>query len=406
MNSSQHKEAVRLCPGCGEMKKFPLRQKTCSADCGYKIRSERYHKDNADGQGSEAKLRLEITELRRRLAEAAVRQATDQRYTDFIAGIVERPISVPEWASPNRTGRKLVVPTAFLSDTHFDEYVDPAQVNHVNAYSRAIAEKRLRAFFERTVKLGKQYLAGLSYQGIVLPLGGDLFSGNIHEELRQTNEASLADSIIHWLGPMLAGIRMLAEEYERVYIPAVVGNHPRGTPKPIHKGRVRDNFDWLFYQLLARDLKADKRVTFAIAEAPDFHYSVFQTKYCLTHGDQFRGGSGISGLLSPMMIGDARKRKRSQAVNLPYDYLVMGHWHQLTQAKAVIVNGSLKGYDEYAFNSNFDYEPPQQAFWLTSVERRQIWCFTPIHVTERDDPYSGANLAANTLQFAPAFKAA
>ncbi|MCC6591618.1 MAG: hypothetical protein IT168_33335 [Bryobacterales bacterium] len=336
--------------------------------------------------------------------DATTQRAVDQRYERFVAGVADKTVSVPTWASPTQAGKKLVVPTAFLSDTHFDEVVDPAQVNNVNAYSRAIAEKRLKAFFARTVKLGKQYLAGLSFPGIVLPLGGDLFSGNIHEELRQTNEASLAESLLHWIGPMVAGIRLLADEYGKVYVPAVVGNHPRGTPKPIHKGRVRDNFDWLFYQLLARELKGDKRVTFAISEAPDFHYSVFQTKYCLTHGDQFRGGSGISGLLSPMMIGDARKRKRSQAVNLPYDYLVMGHWHQLTQAKSVIVNGSLKGYDEYAFNSNFDYEPPQQAFWLTSIERRQTWCFTPIHVTDRDDPYSGAN--QDTLQFAPAFKAA
>ena len=31
----------------------------------------------------------------------------------------------------------------------------------------------------------------------------------------------------------------------------------------------------------------------------------------------------------------------------------------------LIVNGSLKGYDEYAYNNNFGFEPPQQALWLT-----------------------------------------
>ena len=34
----------------------------------------------------------------------------------------------------------------------------------------------------------------------------------------------------------------------------------------------------------------------------------------------------------------------------------------------VIVNGSLKGADEYSFQSNFDFEIPQQAMWITHKE--------------------------------------
>lgn len=380
VNSGQNRCEERECPGCGVKSSYPARQECCSSACGYRMRHAR----------SES-------------ARPAAERAFDSLCERFLGRIANLHPSVPDWTAPTRSNKKLVIPTAFLSDTHFDEYVDPVQVNNVNAYDRQIAEKRLHAFFASAIKLGKQYLAGLTYPGIVVPMGGDMFSGNIHDELRETNVASLPESIEYWLGPMMAGLQMLADSYGRVYVPCVVGNHPRGTKKPVHKGRVRDNFDWLFYRLLAKFMAGDKRVMFAISESPDFHYSVFQTRYCLTHGDQFRGGSGISGLLSPMMIGDSRKRRRSQAVRLPYDYMVMAHWHTLTQAKGVIVNGSLKGYDEYAFNNNFDYEPPQQAFWLTSVERSQIWCFTPLHVTEKDDPYSGAISAAKTTQFAPAF---
>jgi hypothetical protein len=32
------------------------------------------------------------------------------------------------------------------------------------------------------------------------------------------------------------------------------------------------------------------------------------------------------------------------------------------------VNGSLKGYDEYAYVSNFGFETPRQAFWVTTPE--------------------------------------
>jgi hypothetical protein len=51
-----------------------------------------------------------------------------------------------------------------------------------------------------------------------------------------------------------------------------------------------------------------------------------------------------------------------------YDTLLLDHWHQLIQLQRLIVNGSLKGYDEYANHGNFGVEPPRQALWLTHPE--------------------------------------
>lgn len=49
----------------------------------------------------------------------------------------------------------------------------------------------------------------------------------------------------------------------------------------------------------------------------------------------------------------------------PIDYVVMGHFHQYISLKDAIVNGSIKGYDEYALSGRFAYEKPQQALWFT-----------------------------------------
>ena len=43
----------------------------------------------------------------------------------------------------------------------------------------------------------------------------------------------------------------------------------------------------------------------------------------------------------------------------------MGHWHQYITLNGIIVNGSLKGYDEYAASARFSYEVPKQALWFT-----------------------------------------
>jgi hypothetical protein len=71
------------------------------------------------------------------------------------------------------------------------------------------------------------------------------------------------------------------------------------------------------------------------------------------------------GALGPIIRGDHKKRSRNGQIGQEYDTMILGHWHQLIQLRRLIVNGSLKGYDEYANNGNFGFEPPQQGLWIT-----------------------------------------
>lgn len=270
-----------------------------------------------------------------------------------------------------------------LTDTHFDEVVNPAEVHEINAYNRHIAELRLERCFRSTVKLARHYLAGVQYDGVVLLLGGDIFSGNIHEELQRTNADTLFGSLMHWLGPMQAGIELLAREFGRVHVAGVPGNHGRMTRKPIMKQRAADNLDWLFYRLMARDMRNDSRVTWSIPFTPSVHVQVYDTRYYMEHGDNFKGGTGISGALAPLMLGKHRTSLQQTRAGKPYDWMVLGHWHQEIFHKGLIVGPSLKGYDEYAQNElKAPPDPPAQLLWITTPERGVGWR-TQVDVQDR-----------------------
>ena len=71
------------------------------------------------------------------------------------------------------------------------------------------------------------------------------------------------------------------------------------------------------------------------------------------------------GALGPIIRGDHKKRSRNSEVDMDYDTLIMCHFHQYIHLSRLIVNGSVKGYDEYAYDANFSFEKPQQALWLT-----------------------------------------
>lgn len=324
----------------------------------------------------------QLTQLRRQVADAKADAAeylervdrAERELSLMLRLDRQRPTAAPTWTTkPPKAGKHHGTPWLLLSDLHLDEVVNPSEIGGVNAYNRRIAELRLRATFEQSVKVCRHYWSGITYDGIVCPLAGDLYSGDIHEELTQTNEDTLLGSILHWTDHLAAGISLLADEFGKVHVPVVVGNHSRRTRKPRAKFRARDNFDWFTGHLLARTFAKDKRVTFQVGDAADAIVQSYGSRVCITHGDQARGGGGIAGIYSPIMRLDARKRQRAHAVAAPYDLLVMGHWHSLIFGPQWIVNGSLKGYDEYANVENFGFEPPQQALWLMTPEHGKTW---------------------------------
>lgn len=277
----------------------------------------------------------------------------------------DTPIDPPNWLLRPSKKDTTGIPTLFASDWHWGEVVDPNQIGGVNSYNLKIAQERARAMVETTIDLCFNHLNNPSYEGIVLALGGDMVSGGIHPELANSNELDDMPTVIDLWSVLAWVIESLANKFGKVFVPCVTGNHGRNTFKIQAKNRNFTNFDWLIYQFLAKRFESDKRIQFHIPDGPDAYYSVYDHKYLLTHGDQFRGGDGVIGALGPIIRGDHRKRSRNAQIDMEYDTMLLGHWHQLIQLERMIVNGSLKGYDEYAYSNNFGFEVPRQALWIT-----------------------------------------
>jgi hypothetical protein len=286
---------------------------------------------------------------------------------ELISKLADTPLKPPGWTAPKRPSKHEAIVTAILSDCHWDEVVNPAEIGHHNAYDRHIATIRLRRWAERLVDQCTNYVNNVKVTGAVVMLGGDMLTGTLHD-LAETNADHIPGSLVYWSERLAAALTLIADGLDvPVHCPVVVGNHGRLTMKPRTKGRSRDNYDWLIGHMVAAHLAADDRITFSIGDDPDAFVEVYDTTYLLTHGDQAKGGGGIGGIWPPVMRLAARKRQRYQR-----DFtIVMGHWHQLIMAPAqgLIVNGSTKGADEFSSHVlNAPGEDPQQAAWLTTPE--------------------------------------
>jgi hypothetical protein len=317
------------------------------------------------------------------------KQSEQEEIIKGVIGSMARQVEeldAPAWMVTDKSTKSSPgVPTLFVSDLHWGEVVYPSQINNVNKYNIRIAHERMGVLVNSAVRLLKIISPKMDYPGIVIPLGGDMISGNIHDELTATNELNSMPAVLDLYGVLVGMIGVMADTFGRVFLPCVSGNHGRDTRKIWHKDRHATSFDWLLYRFLAKHFDGDKRITFFIPDGPDAYYKVYNHAYLLTHGDQFRGGDGIIGVMGPIIRGDTKKRSRNSQIDMDYETMLLGHFHQYVHHRRFIINGSLKGLDEYAYNANFGFEPPQQALWLTHP-KHSITFRMPVYVDRKREP--------------------
>lgn len=311
-------------------------------------------------------LRKEIFD--RDAEDEKVAEASSLRFNPFVIQ--------PHLHEPSSPG----FPGTMWSDLHIGEEVTSREMGGLNVFNRDIAWQRMDRLVTGTIKLWRNY-AGLrpEYPGVWLNLGGDIISGGIHEELRETNWGTIEEQAVDAGELIIAGLLGMADAFAvhgvdapKIYVPCVVGNHGRHSLKPVAKRHVRENREWGIYKSLQAQLATDDRFVFFIPDQPDFHYEVYGHKFMLTHGNQIgaRGGDGHIGAVGPITRGSMKTNWAEMQIGMNFDTMIIGHYHAYSPRGVlvpVIVNGAFKGFDEYAMNVlRVPYSPPMQAAWMVS----------------------------------------
>lgn len=337
------------------------------------------------------RLREQIKHLKAMVEQHQKDEVTAERIREGLLELTAHQPSAPPWLNDRRVGDyHHGIPALMLSDLHFGEKVYPEQIFNCNEYDSNIAEARVKRVVDKAILLTSSVLHEPRFPGMVLILAGDNINGLLHEELVLGSDNPIMGQVLHVADVLHATILKLVKHYGKIYVVGVGGNHGRNTRKPWAKFYAETNFDWIIYQMLERylmPLVLQGKVVFLTPAARDVTFKIAGRPMRLTHGDQFRGGDGIIGPLGPITRGD--KKKRSMAMSLPgtseqYMTLLMGHFHWLHMTPYLIINGSTKGYDEYALSNNFAYEPPQQALFLTH-EKYGINHYMPVLADEPAD---------------------
>ena len=131
---------------------------------------------------------IQVKDLREQVKELAHENITAAKIRKTVFKLSEHTSKPPKWLIKSSPAKGAPgVPTLFLSDFHYGEVVNPKAVDGLNLYNKEIAKKRLKSTVETAIDLCTNHMVNPKYPGIVVPLGGDMMSGNIHEELTETN---------------------------------------------------------------------------------------------------------------------------------------------------------------------------------------------------------------------------
>lgn len=337
---------------------------------------------------SQSRLNEVARENRRLIKELALKEEQIQGIWQIKGSVDAMGKGSPDWLKYTKSQHHdKSIPTLFYSDPHFGEVVKASQVNYVNEYSTEIAVKRTNSLINHFLKMTHEHLNSVDTDRMVLAFGGDNVSGNIHEELKLTNDRTVTESVWDFVTAMEVAIKeLLGSGFKQIFIPCVSGNHDRNTNKTHNKNRLETSNSFLTYRFLQRVFENDSRVQFSVASGSDCLYQVNNHRMLLTHGDQFKGGSGIGGLSAPIIRAFLKKQSIYAQTGNDFDSLILGHFHHYMDLNngQIIVNGTAKGFDEFSQAMGFGYQEPCQAMWMTDPKRGIVMPM-PVYCEEKKE---------------------
>lgn len=263
-----------------------------------------------------------------------------------------------------------------LGDLHIGEYVDARQTGGIAVYNLDVAKRRLDYTVDTAIEILKKHLSGgYRYQKLYVFLLGDLISGEIHTELEISNEVGVTQQKLIALDYLEYNIAKLCQEFPEVHITSVVGNHGRKKKEYYFKEKAIENNDYLISKMLQKIFKQQKNLSWNIPESYWAIQQVHNRRFMIMHGDGVKswGGMPFYGLNREY----GKWRPLAENTMGGFHDMIIGHFHTpnwfTIQQDRLIINGCLKGGDEYSIGALSAASDPIQMLMSVHPKHGITW---------------------------------
>ena len=298
---------------------------------------------------------------------------------DYTKGFPSIPLKHLNNSDKTPFGHEKQIMVAPLSDTHIGEHVFKEQMRGLNEYNFEIFNKRMYGWANQILKHTSYRRQIAPVDELVIPMLGDMISGDIHEELARSNMANCMEQMIRGASIIAQALMYLAPHYTKIRVPCVVGNHGRMTRKPPMKDKYMD-WDYMLYQWMASFCRNQENIEFHIPRSFITTFKIHDNVVLITHGDCISGAgssgailNSITKLRSVFQFRKTLQREIEGALDgdleQEFDSVMIGHFHRIDELDIgtgeLHICGTMKGPDEFALQRLQAATKPKQlvTYW-------------------------------------------
>lgn len=322
-------------------------------------------------------LQAKVNSLTSQLTKLIRKEEKIKEYVDEVVEAVEAldPLPPITFAKPVKT-KTPITAVIHLTDWHVGEYINPKEVEGWNGFSWEKAQDRvLGQLVPGYLRWLDTQRTGYTINDIHVVASGDFVSGDIHDELRRTNEFPVPVQTAkagHLLGSVL---RELAPHCDRLLVTEIgADNHSRLVQKPQAKQKASNSMGYLVYEIANAECEKLTNVTIDRPDGMKHLFNIGNFPFLGEHGDTVKSWMGVPWY--GMEREKAREATRRMFDNRGFKYLIMGHWH-MPFFGPYIIGGCLSGTSEYDHSCG-RLSPPAQTGFL--VGKRGAFGFVPFEL--------------------------
>lgn len=342
------------------------------------------------------KAKVESRRWESQYRELVKRAASFERLEDFIKQsiVALSPVTVPKPFDIPSKERQPMTMVLDIGDIHWGDKVTPETIMYLGDYDRNMARARI-AYLIKEALLIKKHIVGHRFDKINIHLLGDIVSGYIHDELRQSGDGKIIDWVVEAALCLSLAILDLAREFPIVEVYGVAGNHARLDKRLNFKEDAFNNWDYMVYMHMSALLANQPNVKLHFPRSYFVLADVNGFKSLLIHGQFINGynslpyygvvrtATNLSDLINLQHIVrnvyGFSNEDIAHILSNSFRYIEMGHFHTssilCTSSVEIIMNGSVVGNSEYNTTKMALGQDPKQWLLLAHPERGYTGCY-------------------------------
>lgn len=296
---------------------------------------------------------------------------------DHIAPIKPHP-QVYETVRKKVSVEHPIVAVMQVCDGHMGAVQRSTEIEGFGEFSPEICRNRQIKYVEKALDWVNLHRNSYALDEIVMPVVGDLISGDIHEDLRVTNAFPSPVQACE-AGILLSDqVSMLAPHFTKVRVEFVVeDNHARLTRKPQAHEAGLNSLNYVVGFIAKQRLQNLKNVEFNIYPQYEAVIEVAGRRYLCCHGHGVMGWAGFPYYgIERKVSREALKRMNGPDVT-KFHKVLLGHWHAPLAHPWYWIGGSVSGTDALDHKQG-RHSPPSQAAWMVhprhgEFDRTDFW---------------------------------